>query len=138
MAIIYQAGMEDGVLVIEASGRDDNARQVVDYGLAIINLAVKQDVTRILCDERALEYALDLLDTYQVARTIAERAPKVARIAIVCGVQSLEAGKFWETVAVNRSLQVRVDTDLANARAWLKMPASPTGAIIPLLPAQTV
>jgi hypothetical protein len=46
-------------------------------------------------------------------------APKVARIAIVCKPKHIEAGDFWETVAVNRGLQVHLFTDIDDAHSWL-------------------
>ena len=120
MAITYQAEMrEDGLLVITAAGRDENLQQVLDYGYSVIELAIEKKAKLILCDERNLEYALGTVDTFQAAQQIAERATKVARVAIVCGPNFLEDGKFWETVAVNRYLVVRVDTDFEKAKEWL-------------------
>jgi hypothetical protein len=119
MAITYQSEIKDGLLVITASGRDENLQEVIDYGCSVLDLAIKSDTKLILCDERNLEYALNAFDTLRAAQTIAERAPKVFRAAIVCGPKFLKDGKFWETVAVNRSLQVRVDTDMDRAREWL-------------------
>lgn len=119
MAISFGVNYENGVLVITASGRDDNVQQVIDYGSSVIELAVKSGARYILCDERDIEYTLDTFDNFESARKIAELAPKVARIAIVCGAMYLEDGKFWETVAVNRALHVRVDTEMERARAWL-------------------
>jgi hypothetical protein len=119
MAITFQSEIADGLLLITASGRDENLQQVIDYGSAVINLALETNASFILCDERNLEYALDTFDSFESAQQIAELAPKVIRIAIVCGPKFLEDGKFWETVAVNRALQVRVDTDIDRAKAWL-------------------
>lgn len=119
MAITYETKMEDGLLIVTSSGRDKDVQDVIDYGSAIIDAAVASGASLILCDERNLEYALSTSDTYQAAQTIASRARRVVRVAIVCGPKFLEDGKFWETVAVNRALQVRVDTDMARARQWL-------------------
>ena len=124
MAISYQSEMKDGLLCITAAGRDDTMQQVVDYGTAVIDLAIKNEAKMILCDERNLEYDLRTFETFQVAEFIAERAPKVARIAIVCKPAFLVDGKFWETVAVNRFLHVRVDTDIDQVRNWLLSPES--------------
>ncbi|NTW54470.1 MAG: hypothetical protein HGB15_06890 [Chlorobaculum sp.] len=124
MAITFHSEIADGLLLITASGRDEDVQQVIDYGSAVIDLAVESGVTLILCDERNLEYALDTFDTFKSAQQIAEIAPKVIRVAIVCGAKFLEDGKFWETVAVNRALQVRVDTDIEQAKAWLVKPDS--------------
>jgi hypothetical protein len=111
--------VEDGWLVVTASGRDERLQDVIDYGSAIIQLAAEHGVTRVMCDERCLEYALGTFDTYEAAQTIAERAPACHRVAIVCSPTSLSDGQFWETVAVNRDLRVRVDTDITRAREWL-------------------
>jgi hypothetical protein len=119
MAITFQSKMTDGLLLITASGCDENVQQVIDYGTAVLKLATENDACFVLCDERNLEYALDTVDTFELAKKIAEMAPKVIRVAVVCGPMFLEEGKFWETVAVNRALQVRVDTDIDRATAWL-------------------
>lgn len=122
MAITYLSEMKNGLLSITAAGRDDTVQQVIDYGTAVIELAITYEAKLILCDERNLEYALGTFETFQAAELIAERAPKVARIAIVCKPEFLADGKFWETVAVNRLLRVRVDTDIDQVRNWLLNP----------------
>jgi hypothetical protein len=119
MAISFQSQIEDGVLLITASGRDENLQQVINFGSSVIDLAVECGARFILSDERNLEYALDTFDTFQSAEIMAKLAPKVLRVAIVCAPNFLKDGKFWETVAVNRSLQVYVDTDIARAKTWL-------------------
>lgn len=119
MAITFHAEIKDLLLVIEASGCDENLQQVIDYGCSVIDLAVNHGSRYILCDERNIEYALDTCDTFLLAQKIAECAQKIFRVAIVCGPKFLEDGKFWETVAVNRFLEVRVDTDMERAKEWL-------------------
>lgn len=119
MSITYESEIKESLLIITASGRDENVQQVIDYGLSIIHLAIENEATHILCDERNLEYALGTFDTYDAAKQIAMYVPRVARVAIVCRPEFLSDGKFWETVAVNRGLQVRIDTDIARCKAWL-------------------
>lgn len=119
MTITYQAESSDGLLLVTASGQDDNPEQVIAYGRAVIDLAIRHGAERILCDERQLEYRLGTVDTFRAAETIAAMAPRVARVAIVCSPQDFEDGKFWETVAVNRGLHVRVYTDIDKARRWV-------------------
>lgn len=117
MSIQFQSEMKDGILVVTASGRDDNVQQVIDYGHSVERVAIESGARCVLCDERNLQYAID---TFDAARQIAASAPKAARIAIVCRPECLEDGKFWETVAVNRGMQVRMDTDFVRAEAWLR------------------
>lgn len=119
MAITFQSRTEDGLLVVTAAGRDDNLQEVIDYGRAVMDLAAQAGQTHVLCDERNLVYTLDTVDTFHLAKNIAEHAPSVTRLAIVCRPQDFEDGKFWETVAVNRGLHARVFTDVLKARAWL-------------------
>lgn len=127
MSISYQSAFSNGLLAITAEGRDDSIQDVIDYGCAVIELAIKHGARKIFCDERRLEYALDAFDTYQSAKEIAARADRVVRVAIVCAPEFLADGKFWETVAVNRSLEVRVDTDIERAKAWLEDDENPPG-----------
>jgi hypothetical protein len=119
MSITFKSEFVDGMLCTTATGRDDDLQQVIDYGTAIIDLANECGARLILCDETKLVYTLGTFDTFQLAQTIAERTKNIVRVAIVCSPDFLEDGKFWETVALNRFLQVRVDTDIERARAWL-------------------
>lgn len=120
VAIAYQTSVVDGVLCVKASGEDDSSDEVKQYGMAIIEQAVAHDVRKIICDERELKYALDTLETFEAAKFIAEMAPRLAQVAIVCAPRYLKDGMFWETVAVNRGLLVRVDTDYEASLAWVR------------------
>ncbi len=119
MAIEHSARLEGGLLVVKASGFDENIEQVREYGLWIIDEALRLDVTHILCDERDLEYRLSTLDTFAIASYIAEAAPRMAKIALACNPRFMADAVFWENVAVNRGLIVKVFKDIDDARAWL-------------------
>lgn len=120
MAIAYRMTVKDGVLLVHASGRDESEEEVKQYGMAVIEKAVSSGVGRVLCDERALEYAIGTLSSYEAAKFIADAAPGVCRVAIVCSARNAGDGAFWENVAVNRGLNVRVTTDYAMAKAWVE------------------
>jgi hypothetical protein len=111
--------VEETLLKVTASGKDDSVQEVKQYGMAIIEKAVAHGITRILCDETDLEYTLSGLSTFDAASFIAEVAPRVGRVAIVINPKNAEIGRFWENVAVNRGLQVRLMTDRERALAWL-------------------
>lgn len=119
MPIAYTVNVEDDLLVITASGKDDDEDEVKQYGMAVILAAIEHHCRRVLCDERNLEYALDTFSTYEAATFIAEAAPKVSAVAIVCRAQDAETAAFWETVVVNRGLRARMFTDIGQARQWL-------------------
>lgn len=119
MSITYLSEVKDDILIITANGKDEHAEMVIEYGRSVIQLVIESGVRRVLCDERNIEYNLGIIDTFEAARQVAEHAPKVGRIAIVCRPEFMKTGKFWETVAVNRGLHVRMYTDIELARAWL-------------------
>lgn len=122
VAIHFQTSSEGETLVVRASGFDESLAEVQSYGLAIIEAAVRGAHTRVLCDERELEYRLKTVDTFQAAEFIVANAPRVARAALVCSPTGLEDAAFFETVAVNRGLTLRVFRDLSEAVRWLAEP----------------
>jgi len=120
MSIQYVFNDDFPLLRVKASGKDDDLEDVQNYGIAIIQSAVSSGCTLVLCDETDLEYTLGTFDTYQAATFLAEHAPKISKTAIVCKLQHMSDAAFWETVAVNRGLQVKVFKSLQEAEGWLR------------------
>ncbi len=120
MTIAYNCQPIDGVLVVEASGSDDSLEEVQSYGLAVIDAAVRHGCTRVLCLENRLEYRIGTADIFEAASYIAEKAPHIARVAIVCRPADVRDARFWENVAVNRGLTVRMFLEPAEAERWVR------------------
>ena len=119
MAISYSMSVNVDLLTVKAEGVDDSLEEVREYGKAIVEACRANRCVRVLCDETDLEYRLGTMDTFESAAFIAEHAPHVARVAIVCGPDQFADASFWETVAVNRGLTVRAFEDVDAAEAWL-------------------
>ena len=119
MTIAYSFQIQGKLLEVTASGADDSFDEVQAYGLAIMEKAIAHQCTQVLCDERQLEYRLNTVDTYELAAFIAEAAPKVGRIALVCRKENSQDARFWEDVVVNRGLSARIFEDIELARQWL-------------------
>jgi hypothetical protein len=119
MAITYTVDTEDDLLVVRAAGFDENLEEVQAYGVAVITAAVEHDSARVLCLESDLEYRLGTVDTFRAASYVAERAPRVARVALVVAPQYLGDARFWEDVTRNRGLQAAVFGTEDEARRWL-------------------
>lgn len=119
MAIHYEMQTDDDVLTVVASGFDESLEQTFAYSQSVIQTAVAHGCTRILCDERALEYRLSTIDTFDLARQIIDIAPKLAKVALVCNPMSSSDAQFFENVVVNRGLSVRVFKTLTDAKNWL-------------------
>jgi hypothetical protein len=120
MAIDYSFHVDDDLLRVKASGRDESLEEVMAYGMAIIEAAKESGCTRVLCDELELDYALGTFDTFEAAKFIADQVPGVAKVAIVCKPEYADDADFWETVATNRGMLVRMFHDLEEAEAWIR------------------
>jgi hypothetical protein len=119
MAIHYSFFREEGLLRVKATGRDENLDAVIEYGMAVIPQALEIQATHSLCDETELEYNLSTISTFVAGKFIAEHAPRVAKVAIVCNIRCLPDARFWEDVTHNRGLQTGVFTDIGEAKDWL-------------------
>lgn len=119
MSIQYVLKPEEDLLTVKTWGFDENLEEVEQYGLAILNACKEGNYSHVLCDETDLEYRLSTVDTYRSASFLARQAPRLIKAAIVCNVKFVQDAHFWETVAVNRGLTVRVFKDVESARAWL-------------------
>lgn len=119
MAIKYNFAINSNLLRVKALGKDDNLGQVIEYGFAIIQYALSTGCSRILCDETELEYTLGTLDTFESAKFISENAPRIAKVAIVCKSEQIQDAQFWETVAVNRGVSVKVFKGMREAEEWI-------------------
>ncbi len=119
MAIHYKFDVEKDLLKVTATGQDDSIEDVKAYGLAIMKSAMETNCRKILCNESDLHYQLDTFDNFESAKFISENAPGVAKVAIVCNPRFIADAAFWETVAVNRGLQVKFFKTLHDAKEWL-------------------
>ena len=119
MSISYQIENQEKYLKVLTSGKDDSLEEVIAYAMEVVNAAIQFNCRKILCDERELEYSISVIDTYQLAEIASQYAFTLTKIAIVCDTKFLESGKFYETVASNRGLCVRVTSNYEDAIEWL-------------------
>ena len=82
----------------------------------------ERNISRVLIDLRSMSGGLDTLETYDVAGRELPRQEAVRRVlksAILDRPENIERIRFFETVAVNRGLNVRVFADEETAVEWL-------------------
>lgn len=119
MAIKYTIEIQKDLLKVTAKGKDDDMNDAIAYSSAVIQAAIENKSRKVLCDERELEYAISITETYQLAETASKHAINLNKLAIVCDEKSLEDGKFYETVAANRGLIILVTSNFEEALKWL-------------------
>jgi hypothetical protein len=119
LAIQFTTSVSDHVLHVKASGYEESLGEVQAYSLAILQASITARVDRVLCDELDLEHRLGTFEIFRAAEFLSARVPPAVRISVVCDPRFLADARFWETVAVNRGLRVRVFTDVESAHSWL-------------------
>lgn len=119
MAIKWIFKHGDEILYVKAEGKDDSIDDAIQYGQAVLIEAVSNGIKKVLCDERDVIYNLSVLDNFKLARTVSEKAPSIARIAIVYNENFTDDADFFETVAFNRGVRIKATTSIEEAREWL-------------------
>jgi hypothetical protein len=119
MSINYTFEHNNDLLTLKATGKDINTEQIIEYGMAILGIALANRCYKILLDETDLQYSLGTFETFKSATYISENIPHNVRIAIVCRPENYDSANFRETVAVNRGLTIKVFTMYKNAENWL-------------------
>jgi hypothetical protein len=120
MPITYELKGKDDLLIVVSSGVCDDLDQLKEYVLDLHEAATTLEQTRILVDETQLEYRLSTINSYYSGEFMSEIAPKPYKIAVVCRQEGWDDTKFWETVAVNRGVPVRVFADKDRAEEWVR------------------
>lgn len=110
------------LVVCEGNLTLNDINEVFQQGAA---LAISRSCSLVLSDFRKMYLTLSVLDVYKLPEYFASRmrqmkasANKFKR-ALVLRTDQVAKYKFFETVSVNRSQDVRIFTDMDEARAWL-------------------
>lgn len=122
MAINYKTHVEGDILHVTTSGFGESLEDVIAYGEAVIAEAKKHGCTRLLMDERNLDYRIDTVDIYRLANYYTNTYHSAGKIAFVTSEENIEDAKFWETAVRNRGLLCRIFTLKEEAEAWLDLP----------------
>ncbi|HYQ71609.1 MAG TPA: hypothetical protein VET88_06740 [Gammaproteobacteria bacterium] len=87
MSINFETLVEGDLLKGRAWDTDDSLEEVQRYGMAIVAACLDGGCSKVLLDERELQYGLDVFDTYDLADYYSEQLrkllPKVIKAAIV-------------------------------------------------------
>lgn len=119
MALKYTLKRDGDILFVRLTGSDDGLREVERYVLDVIRAALDEGLQRILCDETGITTRLDTLETFDIGTFLSRNTPPSFRIAIIYDPQAYFDFRFFESVAVNRGMQLRIFTDIDPAREWL-------------------
>lgn len=121
MSISYSFDYNGDTLIVKAKGFDDSLDDVINYNSAVEKEAIRAECNKIICDERELEYKLNVSDTYELAKFMSEKIQRDFRIAIITLEENKDIVEFWENVSSNRGIQVRVFFKMDDGFKWLNL-----------------
>jgi hypothetical protein len=120
MPIKYTYSVSGDVLHVKTMGTDKDLDEVQKYGAELIGICKEHHITKVLADERDLEYTIGVIDTLQLAQYYSRKLPILARVAVVANSKYWDDAQFWETASKNRGLNVRVFTSYKEAKQWIE------------------
>ncbi len=120
MAIEYRFEKLGDILVVETRGYDEGLDAALEYNRVVAERAKQLGCEKILAIEKDMEYRLSIVDTYKLADQLSKFALSFKKIAVVTNEENKDAAQFWEDVANNRGVFVRVFYSLEDAKAWLE------------------
>jgi hypothetical protein len=94
---------------------------VMAVTIEVFDAAIANGLSRVLVDVRAYEGRLGVLEVYLLVTELFQklRGKGIKQAAIVDRPQSATREWFLETVAVNRGFNLRIFTEVEEARKWL-------------------
>ena len=88
--------------------------------LDILSLIKQSGEYDVLVDTREAESLLSTMNLYELGEALASHPIlRRSRICLLVPMSSIDKAGFFETVAVNRGVQIRAFTDFEQAIAWL-------------------
>ncbi len=119
MSLDLRVDVADDILVITTSGVLGNLDQHLDYVRAVHAEVVRLGKTRLLLDERALQYNLKTAEVFKLGENVAGTVEPAMRIAVVTEARKGSRFEFFEDVVRNRGLRYKVFLSREDAEAWL-------------------
>ena len=122
MNIVITSRPEPGYLLVESSGELFTREDLVKQSRLIHDEIIKHRAKKILVDEVATKFPLELFPYYELVKFYLDNFPPDIRqfkIAIVIAKDYEKMARFWETVCTNRGLQYFAFTSFQKAQDWL-------------------
>ena len=96
------------VLFVKSTGTTSSVQDILTYAESILGYASKHDIDKIIIDETELVYGTGTLDIYESAKSVAESTHVPVSLVLVINPVQRQKAERWETVAVNRGMDVRI------------------------------
>jgi hypothetical protein len=124
MAIETILTVEDKYILIKLKG-EFSLTEVKNKYKYVIDTAVEYNKSRLLVDIYEVTGTMSFIERFEISAFLAlyyiqHAAGKIYRVAFMGNEPLVDKGRFGETVAKNRGLNVRVFTNKEDAIAWIE------------------
>ncbi len=121
MMIEYDVVPGDAYVSVCGRGEMRSVKDIAGYAWSMINDVLKTDSRKVLLDDTGIIGEMNTIDGYDAAVSIANEfgRARTIRCAIVPSAERMQGLRFFETVARNRGLMVRVFATTEEAENWL-------------------
>ena len=124
--ILHKTHFESGLLSIDATGEYNSLDEVKQLFLETLEAVAQYQAQNVLFDGRTLKGKPQVLERFLYSEFAAKETMRVVkehgfvpRFAYVMHEPLRDPGKFGETVALNRGMNVKVFDNLEDAFEWL-------------------
>ncbi len=114
--------VEGSILIVRSSGHIGNQQEYKRYFSSMHEKIRETGCNRLLIDSREIQTDFDTIEVYRAASAdaLAHRANPLERFAILTVPAEAENARFYENVAYNRGLKVKLFYDEEEAWACVR------------------
>ena len=111
---------KEGYLHVEVSGVFDQAK-AKEFIRQILNACQKHELWKIFADIRKIKGPIPNTARFKLAEFLAAEQTVPVQMAVLKSEGQVPDDRFFENVAVNRGVMVKVSTDLKEVVKWLEI-----------------
>ena len=122
MPINYTIEESGNYVLVQAEGVSENLQEILEYIDAFIVQCEKCGIGNILLDHRKLRYGDNIALTYDLAIRCIDRlsTERPFKIALVVSPERMDFGRVYESIGINRGLDLKAFDRFKMAAVWLK------------------
>jgi hypothetical protein len=121
MAITYSVEPRGQYVYFAGQGVEESLDEDLRIHDFIVRTCKENNCRRALIDDRNVVYTASILSIYELVKRYAqeEMPPYIERAALLANPEFHEDNQFFENVAQNRAINLRVFHDMESAVRWL-------------------
>lgn len=123
MSIDITTEQRGNFLVVSCGGATDSTDEIMAYVDGFLALSADFGQDRILLDHRKLQVQMEHAGAYDVATRCIERMvdDRDLRVALVSRPERMEFARIYESIGLNRGVDIKAFESMEMAASWLTL-----------------